>query len=67
MEETLWRVLRGSPSPEELAAVAAVLTALAARREEAEQRARRRAGWRSAFGVQAAGSWRQVSVVDATS
>ncbi|WP_419998762.1 acyl-CoA carboxylase subunit epsilon [Streptomyces boninensis] len=60
MEATLWKVISGSPTPEELAAVTAVLSALLQRTETHETPAPviPLARWSHPAAPRAGGSWR---------
>jgi hypothetical protein len=60
VEETLWKVVSGSPTPEELAAVTVVLSLLFRQAEENATPAPviPLARWRHATAPRTAGSWR---------
>ncbi|KIF66505.1 hypothetical protein HY68_31360 [Streptomyces sp. AcH 505] len=59
VEETLWKIVCGSPNPEELAAVTAVLASLARRAEApATPVVVPLAGWRHSVTPRLGGSWR---------
>lgn len=58
IEETLWKIVRGSPTADELAAVTAVLVSLAHRAEAAVPPVTPLAGWRHSETPRLGGSWR---------